>query len=92
MSNPTTNKKIPTPEEIQKEFESFVKQKYGGTVRFIIPHAPASPATDDANESSSKRSFDLQFELKPKDIKQYLDRYVIKQDEAKKALAIAVCD
>jgi len=94
MSNQTTNKKIPTPEEVQKEFESFVKQKYGGTVRFIIPHAQptTSPATDDANESSSKRSFDLQFELKPKDIKQYLDRYVIKQDEAKKALAIAVCD
>ena len=34
----------------------------------------------------------MKFDLKPKEIKQYLDRYVIKQDEAKKALAIAVCD
>ena len=41
---------------------------------------------------SRKKTFDLKFDLKPKEIKQYLDRYVIKQDEAKKALAIAVCD
>ena len=34
----------------------------------------------------------MKFDLKPKDIKKYLDRYVIKQDDAKKALAIAVCD
>ncbi|MYI93798.1 AAA domain-containing protein [Candidatus Poribacteria bacterium] len=39
-----------------------------------------------------QKTFDLKFDLKPKDIKEYLDRYVIKQDEAKKALAIAVCD
>ncbi|ETR66690.1 MAG: hypothetical protein OMM_12472, partial [Candidatus Magnetoglobus multicellularis str. Araruama] len=34
----------------------------------------------------------LKFKYKPKEIKTYLDRYVIKQDEAKKALAIAICD
>ena len=39
-----------------------------------------------------KQTFDLKFDLKPKEVKQYLDRYVIKQDDAKKALAIAVCD
>lgn len=32
------------------------------------------------------------FNFLPKDIKNYLDQYVIKQDDAKKALAIAVCD
>jgi endopeptidase Clp ATP-binding regulatory subunit ClpX len=32
------------------------------------------------------------FNLRPRDIKAHLDRFVIKQDEAKKALAIAVCD
>lgn len=34
----------------------------------------------------------LEFNLLPRQIKEYLDRYVIRQDEAKKALAIAVCD
>lgn len=33
---------------------------------------------------------DWEFELKPKDIKAYLDEYVIGQDEAKKTLSVAV--
>ena len=88
------NKKIPTPEEIEKEFQEFVQQKYGGSVRLI--NASASEATPEAEEDGEgpepKKTFDLKFDLKPREIKQYLDRYVIQQDEAKKALAIAVCD
>ena len=30
--------------------------------------------------------------MSPKEVKSYLDRFVIKQDEAKKALSIAICD
>ena len=88
------NKKIPTIEEIQKEFEDFVKQKYGGTVNFTMSQArPGTAAADDTNASDpQEKTFDLKFDLKPKEVKQYLDRYVIKQDDAKKALAIAVCD
>ena len=90
----STNRKIPTPEEIEKEFQEFVQQKYGGSVRLI--NATASEAAPEAQEEDEgpepKKTFDLKFDLKPKEIKQYLDRYVIKQDDAKKALAIAVCD
>ncbi len=85
--------KIPTPEEIEKEFQDFVNQKYGGSVRLI--NATATQTTPEPPEEdipSPKKNFDLKFDLKPKEIKKYLDRYVIKQDEAKKALAIAVCD
>lgn len=32
------------------------------------------------------------FNLKPKDIRDYLNRYVVKQDEAKKVLSVAICD
>jgi ATP-dependent Clp protease ATP-binding subunit ClpX len=32
------------------------------------------------------------FRLKPRDIKTHLDRYVIRQDEAKKVLSVALCD
>jgi ATP-dependent Clp protease ATP-binding subunit ClpX len=32
------------------------------------------------------------FDLKPKQVKEYLDRFVIKQEEAKKVLSVAVCD
>ena len=94
MSNQTTNKKIPTVDEIQKEFEDFVKRKYGGTVNFTMSQArPATSTTDDTRASAPEtKSFDLKFDLKPKEVKQYLDRYVIQQADAKKALAIAVCD
>ena len=89
-----TNKKIPTPEEIEKEFQEFVNQKYGGSVRLINASAgdPSSESESEEEVPEPKKTFDLKFDLKPKEIKQYLDRYVIKQDEAKKALAIAVCD
>jgi len=57
-------------------------------------NASAGEPSPEAEEEGPepKKTFDLKFDLKPKEIKQYLDRYVIKQDEAKKALAIAVCD
>src|SRR5690606_17339025 len=32
------------------------------------------------------------FNLRPKDIRDHLNRYVIKQDEAKKVLSVAICD
>ena len=32
------------------------------------------------------------FHLKPKEIRDYLDRFVIRQDEAKKVLSVAICD
>ena len=94
MSNQRINKKIPTIDEIQKEFEDFVKGKYGGTVNFTMSQAKQTTTTTDDTSTATpeKKTFDLKFDLKPKEVKQYLDRYVIKQDDAKKALAIAVCD
>ena len=88
----STNKKIPTPEEIEKEFQDFVQRKYGGNVRVINATANQPTPETETEEPEPKKTFDLKFDLKPKEIKQYLDRYVIQQDEAKKALAIAVCD
>ena len=32
------------------------------------------------------------FDLKPKDVRDYLDRYVVRQEDAKKVLSVAVCD
>ena len=93
MSNQTDNKKIPTPEELQKEFEDLVKQKYGGNVRLVMAGAQQTTTqTTDEEPPAPKRTFDPKFDLKPREIKHYLDRYVIQQDEGKKALAIAVCD
>ena len=91
-----TDKKLPTPEEIEKEFQEFFQKKYGDGVSIRVGAIHGSQVTPEAvmeeEVPEPPKTFDLKFDLKPKEIKQYLDRYVIKQDDAKKALAIAVCD
>lgn len=91
---------MPDSEDFQRSFEDLIKRL--GAAGFSMPVSahpgaasgpveaeaggPAAAAGDDAR----RRIFD--FKLKPRDIKAHLDRFVIRQDEAKKALAIAVCD
>lgn len=53
--------------------------------------AQAEPEETDFEPSGNEPSpFD--FHLKPRDVKQHLDRFIIGQNEAKQALSIAVCD
>ncbi len=56
--------------------------------------ASAKPEDGDGESASPKDSDDefVRFDRKPRDVKDYLDRYVIKQDEAKKVLSVALCD
>lgn len=52
-----------------------------------------SVETADKSESESNQMDKIKrFHLKPKDIRDYLDRFVIKQTEAKKVLSVAICD
>jgi endopeptidase Clp ATP-binding regulatory subunit ClpX len=84
--------RIPNFEELQKDLERL-REKYGGTVQFgFYPPGAATAEGKKEEEKEEEKPIELNFNLKPKDIKEYLDRYVIKQDEAKKALAIAICD
>lgn len=86
------------PQSLQKEFQEMVEQKFGGKVQvysmddpFQSMGAMDDEIDDDADRLESLRSIE-EFDYKPKDIKKYLDRFVVSQDEAKKALAIAICD
>jgi ATP-dependent Clp protease ATP-binding subunit ClpX len=93
-----TEKKIPTPEEVQKEFEEFVRNRFGGSVQ-VLSHPmqqkampEGEPQDTDESLKNARRLKAEEFRLKPKEVKRHLDRFVVKQEEAKKALAIAVCD
>jgi len=79
---------VPTFEDIQKELEKL-QDKLGENVKFSLFQQRANA---DSEEASPKEGNKFKFNLRPKEIKAYLDRYVIKQDDAKKALAIAICD
>ncbi len=89
-----TDKKFPNPEEIQKEFEDFVQKRFGGQVQVISQEFPFKKKVEkeELGGRTAKAAGPIQFHFTPKEIKAHLDRFVISQDEAKKALAIAVCD
>lgn len=87
-----------TPEEIGKKLEEFFRSQFGGNVLFSSFRGPGGEESQPQQESPmlevSKEPDEswLDFRYKPADIKAHLDRYVIRQDEAKKVLATAVCD
>jgi len=86
MSEPT----IPTPEELQKKLTEFMKSNFGNNVTVS---AQVHGLDDNELEEEDEEKPDLfAFNHLPKDITAYLDRFVIKQDEAKKVLSIAICD
>jgi endopeptidase Clp ATP-binding regulatory subunit ClpX len=95
-SDDDTTKPPPDPKEIQEEFGRFLRGKYGNSVEVRVmspfgpaPGAAAGPAPPPEDEDKAP---DLRFAHQPADIKQYVDRFVIAQEDAKKVLATAVCD
>jgi ATP-dependent Clp protease ATP-binding subunit ClpX len=79
-----------SPEEFQRQLSDFMRQHFpnGPVSAFAKTEAagaPEEPQTPPLGE-------EFQFDYKPRDVKAYLDRFVIKQDEAKKVLSVALCD
>ncbi|MCB0387099.1 MAG: AAA family ATPase, partial [Bdellovibrionales bacterium] len=54
--------------------------------------SPPPPSDDETREHDEVLKQIRAFNRKPKEIRDYLDRFVIRQDEAKKVLAVAICD
>lgn len=84
----------PTPEEFQKKLEEMLKQFPGVTsvnMSGFTPPGQATPTMEPEPEGE-KDPIDFDFNYKPRDVKSHLDRFVIRQDEAKKVLSVALCD
>src|SRR3954467_7773737 len=83
---------FPSPEELKSKIAEFMKSNFGDRVSFatFTSPEPAETGTEEKPAPASNEPF--VFDFLPRDIKAHLDRFVIKQDEAKKVLAIAVCD
>src|SRR5947207_1533644 len=79
----------PTPEEFQRQLSDFVRQHFQNA-----RPATGQPETAGTPESPKPKedSETFAFNYKPRDVKEHLDRFVIKQDEAKKVLSVALCD
>lgn len=91
--NPPGNPPPSSPEEFQKKLEEMLKSFPGiSSVNMsgFTPPAAAPPTPEP--EPEEKEPIDFDFDYKPRDVKAHLDRFVIRQDEAKKVLSVALCD
>lgn len=84
-----------TPEEVQKRLQEFMRQSFPGSPLFGFskPEEAAPSGAGSGSGGEPEPVLDLErFRLKPREVKAHLDRFVIRQDEAKKVLSVALCD
>ena len=82
---------FPSPEELKAKITEFMKSNFGDRVSVATLTQP-EPAAEIEEPPPKASGEEFVFNFLPRDIKAHLDRFVIKQDEAKKVLSIAVCD
>jgi endopeptidase Clp ATP-binding regulatory subunit ClpX len=83
MSDPN----FPGPEELQRRLQAFLQSAFQQQAKPTASEPAGAPG-----EEAPVADRIFEFNLTPREIKAHLDRFVIKQDEAKKVLSIAVCD
>src|SRR3954468_4015729 len=90
----TQNPPFPSPEELKAKLSEFMKTNFGDKVAFTTYTEPQTAEAEAPAEEKPRETGEepFVFDFLPRDIKAHLDRFVIKQDEAKKVLSIAVCD
>ena len=80
--------------EVQKDISEYLTKKYGQKVRFAgfspLPEAEGKKAENDG-KSTQIEPLSINFDMKPEELKSYLDEYMVKQDDAKEVLATKVC-
>jgi endopeptidase Clp ATP-binding regulatory subunit ClpX len=78
-----------SPEEFQRQLTDFVRQQFSANkaAPSAEPESSGSPP-----DSGKTRKDPFEFKYKPREVKAYLDRFVIRQEEAKKVLSVALCD
>jgi endopeptidase Clp ATP-binding regulatory subunit ClpX len=80
--------------EIQKDLSDYLAKKYGQRIQFAGFGAIQEPEGEKVGEGEKEKKskpFSIQFDMKPQELKSYLDEYLVRQDEAKEVLATKVC-
>jgi ATP-dependent Clp protease ATP-binding subunit ClpX len=80
--------------EIQKDLSDYLTKKYGRKIQFAGFGPIPEPAGEKVEEEEKEKKVDLSaihFNMKPEELKAYLDEYLVKQDDAKEVLATKIC-
>src|SRR5260370_674908 len=81
---------LPTPEELQRQLSELMGQHFQGGNPTLLPKAESAGAAEEPPGRPAEDPF--KFDYKPREVKEYLDRFVIKQEDPKKVLSVALCD
>lgn len=98
-----SEKDPPNPfDEIQKQLKELFKdsninvsaQGFPGNMGASASSEPADETPETAEEEANADILEQirNFHLKPKEIRDHLNRFVIRQEDAKKVLSVAICD
>jgi endopeptidase Clp ATP-binding regulatory subunit ClpX len=85
---------FPSQQDIEKDISEYLEKKYGDRVKIVGFHAQpeleiGSTVPDD--ETPKDKIPYIDFDIKPEELRAYLDEYVVRQDEAKAILATKIC-
>lgn len=91
----TTGANLPDPKEIEKEINEFLANKYGNRIRVMGTQIGPWPGAEETGAGRGIKteapSDGIRFDMKPEELHEYLDRFVIRQDVAKEILATKIC-
>ena len=91
----TIGSNLPDPKEIEKEINEFLANKYGNRIRVMGTQIGPWPAAEESGTGQTPHSEEptggVRFDMKPEELHEYLDRFVIRQDAAKEILATKIC-
>ncbi len=77
----------PSPEDFQRQLQEFMRQHLAGGA---MPKPEPAGTPESPPPAPPEQEF--LFDKTPRQVKAFLDRFVIKQEEAKKVLSVALCD
>lgn len=78
-----------SPKDPSGRFDDLLRQS---KIQFQFPGAAKPESEGEETPPPDSEEFSLSFDLKPREVRRHLDRFIVGQDEAKKVLSIAVCD
>jgi endopeptidase Clp ATP-binding regulatory subunit ClpX len=84
-------------DDIRRQFSDIFNSstgKFGFVPMFGEGKAAANDREENSDDEVTRKFLEKisAFDMKPREVKAHLDRFVIKQDEAKKVLSVAICD
>jgi len=85
------NQKMPNSNDIAKELSDFLSKKFGAQVKIVPSVLLPDETTPEVKPPPKKQETKINFSIKPEELVEHLDQYIIKQDKAKSILATKIC-